>query len=567
VSSASASRAYANQLTGSLHLLDLPSNTLFEYVLKTRLPEVFRPSFLHEATHFWCEATDLGAALACLELRAQRDSLLETVDQSRFLHDVGVVDAARLLLTPLLEGMALFQEFDAFPGSSRVWADPSLWAGMLFVPVEESIPEHMSHQEVIDWLSGRIYDTIGRYRTSATAVRRKTETLMQTISGDPHFYLSGYLAVKQIWFSAAMKTPAFLDRDLFLSFLRCWVFQDWGLITEVLNEDWSPALAATFVSERLQDRLRELAVTDLTDEAAIYERVLNTEQPDHEALIGAMHLNPAATQAAVGRLREMIGHVYEGLARGGEWENFYFSDVVTLRHRQEMMRLALEKVQIEVNEFQRVLVRKGPTLEDTYMAGPAPEGAAAGITPGWIAVYFLPRLQKMLTIAVRSNQAMIWLPAQLGIPADESRILQVAITKVIATEEARHGLHVACRDVARSFRDDSYMELAATLPAHVAQLYLRFALSFVREGHDSSVQEMLEKKGLYTLLGRDGDLLTALAAISLHPGCASREHVRRILADYDLDADWAFDELEAIVRRTGAQIVLMTADGDMWCRT
>jgi hypothetical protein len=562
----SADRAYANQLTGSLHLLDLPSSALFEFVLKTRLPEIFLPSFLHEATHFWCEASDLGAALACMEMRAQRDLLLSTVDQGRFLHDVGVVDAVRLLLTPLLEGMALFQEFDTFPGSSSVWSDPSLWAGMLFIPMDQIIPENMSHQEMTDWLDGRIYDAIDRYRTSAAAIRRKTETIMHTLSGDPHFYLSGYLTVKQIWFSASVKTPAFQDRDLFLSFLRSWVFQDWNLIAEVLNEDRSPSLAARLVSVRLQERLRELAVTDLSDEAAVYERVLNEEQPDQSALIEAMHLDPDATQAAVTRFRENIRRVYEGLQSGGEGENVYFADVATLRHRQEMLRLALEKVQIEVNEFHRVVVRRGPAREDIYIAGPAPEGAEHGITPGWIAVYFLPRLRKMLTIAVRRDQAMIWFPTELGLAADEFQLIQVAITKVIATEESRNDLHVTCREVARSFRDDSYTDVTTRLPSHVAQIYIGFALSFVSDEHESSVQETLEKKGLYTLLGRDGDLLTALAAISLHPGHASREDVKRILADYDLDADWAFDQLEETVRRTGAQIVLTSADGSIWCR-
>lgn len=47
---------------------------------------------------------------------------------------------------------------------------------------------------------------------------------------------------------------------------------------------------------------------------------------------------------------QRVGHppdVYEGLKRKDESENFYFADVVILRHRQEMMRLALEKSKLK----------------------------------------------------------------------------------------------------------------------------------------------------------------------------------------------------------------------------
>src|SRR6185437_7928188 len=97
-------RGYTDLLTGSTRLLDIPANALLKFLIKGRLPRPFLPSFLHEATHFWCMSSDLGATLALLELRAQHDIFNDGVDNERLVHDLGVTAAAYQLLRPLLEG-------------------------------------------------------------------------------------------------------------------------------------------------------------------------------------------------------------------------------------------------------------------------------------------------------------------------------------------------------------------------------------------------------------------------------------------------------------------------------
>jgi hypothetical protein len=61
-------------------------------------------------------------------MRAQREFFAETYTQERLVHDLGIVDSTNLLLKPLLEGMALFTEFDAGPGSANTFAMPGYWA-------------------------------------------------------------------------------------------------------------------------------------------------------------------------------------------------------------------------------------------------------------------------------------------------------------------------------------------------------------------------------------------------------------------------------------------------------
>src|SRR5881394_3099330 len=103
MSSPQETRGFTDLLTGATHLLDLPANALFKYTVKNRLPPVFLPSFLHEATHFWCMSTDLGAALALLEMRAQREVTHRQHQRKRLLHDVGAAAAIHRILRPLLE--------------------------------------------------------------------------------------------------------------------------------------------------------------------------------------------------------------------------------------------------------------------------------------------------------------------------------------------------------------------------------------------------------------------------------------------------------------------------------
>jgi hypothetical protein len=80
------------------------------------------------------------------------------------------------------------------------------------------------------------------------------------------------------------------------------------------------------------------------------------------------------------------------------------------------------------------------------------------------------------------------------------------------------------------------------------------------------VCKTLNQKGVYSLLSGDGDLFTALVAISLHPFAASRDVIRTRSNELDLDGDKVFDELMAAVHRTGAQFVMSHA-GNLWCRT
>ena len=297
------SGGYANLLTGAVHLLDVPASALSKYLVRNRLPQAFLTSFLHESTHFWCMATDFGAAIALTEMRAHRDIIASKGESDRLLHDHGVVQLAHQLMRPLLEGMALFQEFDAYPGSSNVVSTPAFWAALLFQPLEEPPPPKES-QDATQWMMKRITGVLGRYRTSDVARRRKTSILMRSLSQDPNSYLAGYLSVKNIWMNAVQSTDAFLDTDLFLTFFRDWIFQDWKLIDYFIDDSLSTGAVAYLAPERLQERILTLATTNLSEEVAAYDAEVGSGRRDQEILMKSLRVEEWEARDSQRRLGE-----------------------------------------------------------------------------------------------------------------------------------------------------------------------------------------------------------------------------------------------------------------------
>lgn len=553
-------RAHTDFLTGSLHLLDLPTNALFNYLRRNRLPPVFLPSFLHEATHFWCESTYLGIALALLEMRAHRELLTETHTKNRLIHDIGVVDSVHKLLRPLFEGMALFAEFDAGPGQGSIFANPGLWAGAIFTPLDEPPPTPDQLAKPAEWMTGKIISALTDYRAGETALRRKIDTLMQPLSGDPNFYLCGYLCVKQLWHNAGHCTKLLSDRDLFLCFLREWIFQDWKLINYVLDESLSPPVAFYFISQRFQERLVELGTADLSHEVREFDRLVASNSDDFSAITRCLRLKEEDLQPALSRHNALIKELYDGLGKETNQEdisNLFFCDVMTLEHRQKMMRLALERVEIEVNEHKRVQVRRDSSIEGTYLSGKAPEDAKKGTTPGSITAYYLPDFKQMILLALREGQPVLWLPAE-DIPEDEFLKLRVAITKVIDTEKARRGIRTLCREQVRAYHDADYENVIDGMDEFVERVYQNYALASADEGRVPKLVALLSKRGFYDLLEQDGDLLTALALIGLFPAIDNeiKVLVKAELERNEIDLASALSRLREIGERNGFRLIV-----------
>src|ERR1700759_4269224 len=73
-------------------------------------------NFLHEWTHRSCNMSRVGSAPALLKLRSGIRTFNELDATADYLRCM----TATALLEPLSEGLALFAEFDAYPGDSEL---------------------------------------------------------------------------------------------------------------------------------------------------------------------------------------------------------------------------------------------------------------------------------------------------------------------------------------------------------------------------------------------------------------------------------------------------------------
>ena len=124
-----AGRSFTDPLTNTTLLSgqDLPE--LLAALVEGGLPKRMAPTLIHEATHHWCLLSPLGHALSMVQLRAARlamtafdgrgepvsDDLVWEVFDAWIRHDMLLA-----WLRPLLEGLAIFMEADARPGSGPV---------------------------------------------------------------------------------------------------------------------------------------------------------------------------------------------------------------------------------------------------------------------------------------------------------------------------------------------------------------------------------------------------------------------------------------------------------------
>ena len=281
-------------------------------------------SFLHEATHHWCLSSLVGNVIAGLGVRAgsaalrlyferadlDTEGLLRLSDET--VHFAARYETALELLRPLAEGMALFAEFDAFSGRrSTAVTDPYKSATNIFCapgsgPTGAADARRrfeageISSAEHADAVFLAMATLLINVRARDEAVDRKASLLLQPL--DPEVgggYLSGYLAVKRLWWECARRANRLYEEtDLFLAFLQSYIYWDVVLAGLLLGgAEEPPQLTLTRWATRLQNRLAELpqvvndqlldeferALVDETTWTARRSATIGVDQTEHEA--------------------------------------------------------------------------------------------------------------------------------------------------------------------------------------------------------------------------------------------------------------------------------------------
>lgn len=180
---------------------------------------------IHELTHHASLNTAVGISLSALAV--SHTSLVGAqFDEDKF----GWVakDAVRhalmeRLLRPMLEGLALFAEFDAVSGNVPVATWSMQTAALLFG--KDDMNDAIVRRE--DGLAP-LKRKLESLRLSAPMVRKKKELLSCSIL-DNEGYLLGYLLIKVIWNDLVARAPIWNHSDLFVAFLNDYFFNDFHL--------------------------------------------------------------------------------------------------------------------------------------------------------------------------------------------------------------------------------------------------------------------------------------------------------------------------------------------------
>lgn len=200
-------------------------------------------NFLHEWTHRWCFHSPVGSALALLRMRGACRAYR---GRSAFDDYVRCMTASTIL-EPIAEGLALFAEFDTYPGKSQ-WMSQTLTTSLiLFAPAVDTDGRPLLLLEGL----------LQSLRRDPLLLERKAGIYGPPANVfDP--YLVGYLSVRSLWCQMATVCPELNDRDLFLSYLRSYFYDDPGMVLRILDSYPSEVHASEAIVNHLLSRIGEL---------------------------------------------------------------------------------------------------------------------------------------------------------------------------------------------------------------------------------------------------------------------------------------------------------------------
>ncbi|QDZ06423.1 hypothetical protein FPZ24_02150 [Sphingomonas panacisoli] len=207
-------------------------------LLPGRYPMACFNSYIHESLHYQCFRTPVGFAISYLYHRAflravDHLALGENAahDDHDVLEDIARVETVLHIMRPLAEGIALFGEFDAFPGQAKSLSPTFRKVAAAFAAT------------VPDWETKMVPDileyVLAAGRAQPSSQRRKENLLMQGFSTESGGYLPGYFLVKnlQLALYRQVQSPLLLDSEFFLHFLIHWFYVDFNLVATLLDED------------------------------------------------------------------------------------------------------------------------------------------------------------------------------------------------------------------------------------------------------------------------------------------------------------------------------------------
>ncbi len=490
-------------------------------------------SFIHEATHHWCFLSPVGVALMLLYLSAARRALRSfyTGDESErttAMNDLFTYELVVSWLRPLTEGLAQFAEYDVLiPESKTSLISPPLRSALihLFEAPKRiaAAPEGDPRDAYYD-----IDDAITRWRLSRQTIERKSELLLQPVAIEESNYLLGYLTVKQLWKSASRFYEQLEDADVFMMFLRKFVFGDHALAAKILNRKKDPPRRVLEFGKQLYDRLYFARMLFFDEEIpwSDWEKLLAPPRDEARNLMNiadAHSLAWADTAKLVKKGQKLRSQYIKEVLNPtniGDFPATYFWDLTRERHLMWLGDVDARWVSTGPREGR--VVRDGEVIFDNYHLT---EMSDKGLDELTLDIYI--DLYEDYQLTTLRNEALVFGFRIHGNISERSRIALLKETRM--DRKALVGLTNLLHTVTRHFvGETNYRERVDSFWNDGARELLN--KTYRNFGFDSNdaVASLVAKKGLAAILEDDPDLVRNVAAISL--GASSGLSAERLIS-------------------------------------
>jgi hypothetical protein len=257
--------SWVNLFTNEAFIKNLDTTSLSNIIIGQKFPKEIFFSFIHEGTHHWCFTSYVGYALFLARMRAYESSCkimhrgggFSSTDERWDIYTDHIrFTTLQRILQPLIEGMALFAEYDSFPTDTEAIPPHLVYSAVVFcgIPKHELFKNGNDVKKIEDSYRDFLYEK--RFR--GDGVIRKSELLVSSMSVSKSPYLAGYLFVKNLQRILFHSSSRFIDPNLFLNFLWAYIFNDFGLVNIVLDENIKDESVPIVFCQYFENRIANL---------------------------------------------------------------------------------------------------------------------------------------------------------------------------------------------------------------------------------------------------------------------------------------------------------------------
>jgi hypothetical protein len=521
--------------------------TLANILKRGQLPPMSYPAFVHECTHHWSFHTEVGVALAMLQLNARRKAMLMKKTSATF-SDLEAISEAQTryettiaLLKPLAEGLALFAEFDAFPGKMPSLSLPSGWVMALY---GEPTKDEIADENLIPALERHLL----RWRTSMELARRKANLMIQPLrcveTNTVRGYLPGYLLLKQLQIVAIIRDAAFLDADFFYSYTKHFFFNDFAFVDAILDSGESDVGAAEHIAVYFQQRLSAFAHSFTKENVARVAKELNAPL-SHQRFLPDLKPGTAADARGQKRLLDLM----EELRTKAD------DKLESALRKVDMWTIAQRELMC-LGSFSATLRRKGSGLINISRDGnpiawfPALPDAGEFDGEGTVAYFFSPSRRYRAMAASFGTRVV-----SLTFLEDQDDSIRNEVVGYILNRDFAESADAALRDRVQEMLADSVQANVRNIIGQLTRdildrIYIPQSLN-VTDEKLPIVAAAMSEDGFLPLLDGDLELLTSVALVSTAASLVPRSLLAKIMKSYGRDLEDALRRAELASEKWG----------------